>query len=98
LKHEIVELRHQRTLIRARVIVQRFGPFDKNLFSIRTDRLIVSSMNSLKDIALGSSLLFIKSVCTRGGTISRTLTEVPHQPGRIHSLHEGAYIRRDVCN
>src|SRR5258707_12314490 len=38
--------------------------------------LIVPWMNSLSGIARGSSLLLRRSVCTHGGAISRTLTEV----------------------
>src|SRR5258706_6132159 len=38
--------------------------------------LMVSSMNSFSGMAQGSSLLFRRSVCTHGGAISRTLTEV----------------------
>src|SRR5580704_11867046 len=38
---------------------------------------IVSAMNSARGMARGSLLLFKRSVCTQGGAISRTVTELP---------------------
>src|SRR6202790_4386214 len=39
LQHEIVELRHKRRLIRARVIAQWFCPFNQYLLRIRAEHL-----------------------------------------------------------
>src|SRR5260221_10324545 len=50
--------------------------------------LIVSSMNSARGIARGSLLLPSRSVCTHGGAISSTLTDVSFRLYRCESAKE----------
>ena len=70
LQHHVVELVHECRFVRPALSRRGMACSTRTSFASVSRALIVSAMNALSGIALGSLLLFRRSVCTQGGAIS----------------------------